>query len=400
MYIESISFSKKPINGKGWEIKECNFNKINLIAGQNSAGKTRLLNAINILINMLINDKIQFNVLFKIKSKWKISLKDKDNRYIYELEIEDNIILYEKLLINGKEYFNRDKNGKYEIEYEKAGIKIESEISKNKFVLSFKYKDRIQHSSLESLSKWVNSVYMYNFGGSLGKNSTLSNKAEDIDEDTLFARINRDDKAVVLKFEKALNKEKEFKDQIIQDFNSIGYNIEDIGTTKIDINSARIPKRIKDVISNISSLLYIKEYGIKDKIFQQDISQGMFRVLSLIIQIKYLEYELDNFSATILIDDIGEGLDYERATKLIKYIIKNSQKLEDKVQLIMTTNDRFTMNNIPLEYWIIINKENNGKINFYTKKTHQECFEDFEDVGLNNFDFFSGEYYKHCIGNE
>ena len=43
MYIESISFSKKPTNGKGWEIKECNFNKINLIAGQNSAGKTRVL---------------------------------------------------------------------------------------------------------------------------------------------------------------------------------------------------------------------------------------------------------------------------------------------------------------------------------------------------------------------
>jgi hypothetical protein len=149
----------------------------------------------------------------------------------------------------------------------------------------------------------------------------------------------------------------------------------------------------KEVQLAMPSILFIQEEDIKDKIFQQDISQGMFRVLSLIIQIKYLEYEL-NSGTTILIDDIGEGLDYERATKLIQYIIKKAEKLEDNIQLIMTTNDRFTMNNVPLEYWIIIDKNSNGKISFYTEKTHSEIFNKFQRIGLSNFDFFSSEYYK------
>ena len=118
----------------------------------------------------------------------------------------------------------------------------------------------------------------------------------------------------------------------------------------------------------------------------------MFRVLSLIIQVNYLEINL-NDHLTILIDDIGEGLDFDRSTNLIKLLIEKAENLKDKIQLVMTTNDRFVMNNVPLDYWTVIDKAD-GEINFYTKKTHPDAFENFEDIGLNNFDFFSGEYYK------
>ena len=393
MYIESISFSKKPIDGIGWEIKECNFNKINLIAGQNSSGKTRLLKSIDTLVNILSDSNKKPNLGFNFK--WKISLKGHENNYNYELEFQDNTVLFEKLLINNEVYFERDKEGKGQIKYEsKKDLVLSFEIEKNKIVLASK-RDRTQHPSLENLFKWMNTVYMYNFGDTLGREISLS-PLRTIDEDDTFDKLNKDDNAVVLKFEKGLKKYgTNFTNGIIEDFNNIGYNIDNIGTTKM--SDKELTKLLKDIALPMPSVLYIKEQNIEDRIFQQDISQGMFRVLSLIIQIKYLEYSLD-FDTTILIDDIGEGLDYERANKLIKYIINKVKKLENKVQLIMTTNDRFTMNNVPLEYWIIINKQDNGKIDFYTKRTHQECFEDFEDIGLNNFDFFAGEYYKNCLG--
>jgi hypothetical protein len=181
-----------------------------------------------------------------------------------------------------------------------------------------------------------------------------------------------------------------FKKEVIEDFNNIGYNIKNINTTKLNEVFKKLPD---DIQLSIPSILYIEEEGIEDRIFQQDVSQGMFRALSLIIQMKYLEYDLGT-STTILIDDIGEGLDYERSTKLIKYIIEKVKNIEDKVQLIMTTNDRFTMNNIPLEYWIIIDKMEDGTIKFYSQETHEKIFKRFKRIGLNNFDFFTSQYYK------
>lgn len=388
MYIEKISFTKKPIDGNGWTIDNCQFDKINLIAGQNSSGKTRLLKAIDMLISILSNN--QKKAVSKFNFKWDIVLKEKDEEYIYYLEIENSIVLYEKLLINDEIYFSRDHDGKGQIQYEsREGLVLDFEIEKDKIVLSSK-RDKKQHPSLELIFRWINSVYMYNFGDTLGRNTFISPKNDLVNEDKLMSEVSKNDNAVVLKFEQGLRKYGEtFKKQIIDDVNSIGYALEDINTTKL----SDIVEDLPDVLLVMPSILYVEEKGISDKIFQQDISQGMFRVLSLIIQITYLEYELDS-SVTILIDDIGEGLDFERATKLIKYIIQSIEKLEDKIQLLMTTNDRFVMNNIPLKYWIIINKQENGKIEFFTKKTHKKSFEDFEDIGLNNFDFFSGEYYK------
>ena len=388
MYIKSISFSKKPLNGNGWEIKECNFSKTNLITGQNSAGKTRLLKSIATLVKILLDDKARASSGFDFE--WDIILQSNENQYIYQLKIENSIILYEKLLINDVEYFKRDENGKGKIKYEDENeVKLKFEIDKHKIVLSSK-RDKTQHPSLEPIFKWFNSVYLYKFGDKLGRDTFMSPKL-DVDEDEMFNQIKKDDDAVVLKFEKALKMYPDtFKKEVIEDFNNIGYNIKNINTTKLNEVFEKLPD---DIQLSIPSILYIEEEGIEDKIFQQDVSQGMFRALSLIIQMKYLEYELDT-STTILIDDIGEGLDYERSTKLIKYIIEKVKNIRDKVQLIMTTNDRFTMNNIPLEYWIIINKEENGKINFYSQKTHEKTFKRFKRIGLNNFDFFTSQYYK------
>jgi len=393
MYLESLSFIKKPINGSGWEINNCNFNKVNLVAGQNASGKTRLLKAIDTLVNILLDNNKK--VIAKFYFNWEIILKEKDNVYIYRLEIKDTTVVYEKLLINNEEYFSRDISGKGQIKYEsKKNLKLDFEIEKDKIAIESK-RDKKQHPSLELIFNWINSVYMYNFGGTLGRNTFIAPKTN-IDEDNISNEISKNDKAVVFKFEKGLEKYKQkFKDDIIKDFNSIGYSIVDIDTTR----NNELFKKLEDSEFPIPSILHIKEKNIDDKIYQQEISQGMFRVLSLIIQIKYLEYELDE-GTTILIDDIGEGLDFERANNLIKYLIKNIEQFKDKIQLIMTTNDRLVMNNVPLEHWIIVDKDNNGKINFYSEKTHPENFENFEDVGLNNFNFFSGEYYKNCAWDD
>ena len=92
----------------------------------------------------------------------------------------------------------------------------------------------------------------------------------------------------------------------------------------------------------------------------------------------------------ILIDDIGEGLDYGRAKSLIDLII--SKASVSSVQILMTTNDRFVMNKMPLEYWSIINRYGQKSL-FYNYRNSAKVFDEFELIGLSNFDFFSSNYF-------
>ena len=117
-------------------------------------------------------------------------------------------------------------------------------------------------------------------------------------------------------------------------------------------------------------------------------SQGMFRAFSVIIQINYSLFTKQ--PSCILIDDIGEGLDFARSSALLNLIIEKVKGTA--TQLIMTTNDRFIMNSVPLEYWIILERRG-GQTIHHNYRNSKEMFEDFELTGLSNFDLFSSNYY-------
>ena len=133
--------------------------------------------------------------------------------------------------------------------------------------------------------------------------------------------------------------------------------------------------------------LAVNEAGLKGQVDQTNISQGMFRALSLIIQMNSAIMR-KNLSC-VLIDDIGEGLDFDRSTKLIRLLIDKAE--DESVQMIMSTNDRFVMNNVPLEYWTIVHRIGN-KVRCINIRNKPELFEEFELTGLNNFDFFSSNF--------
>jgi hypothetical protein len=121
----------------------------------------------------------------------------------------------------------------------------------------------------------------------------------------------------------------------------------------------------------------------------------MFRALSLIIHYNY--YELTEKNLNIAIDDIGEGLDYEKSTSLIKLLIEKTKNTE--IQLIMSSNDKFVMNNTNLEYWQAITRKG-GKVKMHNKFNSKDSFDEFKFTGLNNFDFFTTEFYKSEDNNE
>lgn len=112
-------------------------------------------------------------------------------------------------------------------------------------------------------------------------------------------------------------------------------------------------------------------------------SLGMFRALSAVIRMNLPQFT--NAPSAVFLDDVGEGLDFERSVGLIKTLIEKAEK--GGFQLFMTSNDRFVMNEVPLKYWsVIIRMGSLVKVKNY--ENSRDEFDKFEKLGLNNFDYF------------
>jgi hypothetical protein len=135
--------------------------------------------------------------------------------------------------------------------------------------------------------------------------------------------------------------------------------------------------------------LFVKEADLQVPTGQFGMSDGMFRALALIIHAAFAE--LASLPSCIVVDDIGEGLDYERSTLLIQLLMERANR--KAIQLIMTTNDRFAMNAVPLEAWCGLRRSATG-VETVSERSHPEVFEQFRLTGLNNFDFFKTDFFE------
>ena len=115
----------------------------------------------------------------------------------------------------------------------------------------------------------------------------------------------------------------------------------------------------------------------------------MFRALSLVIHLNFCIFRHE--PRTILIDDIGEGLDFSRSQSFISLLIERARN--NNIQLIMTTNDRFVMNGVPLKNWGVISRSG-GRVKLVNINNSKKVFEEFEYLELNNFDFFSSKFFE------
>jgi predicted ATPase len=100
-------------------------------------------------------------------------------------------------------------------------------------------------------------------------------------------------------------------------------------------------------------------------------------------------------AGSVLIDDIGEGLDFERSLQLIKLLLKKAQG--SGVQLIMATNDRFVMNTAPLETWSVLQRSG-GDSRVFNYGNSKAKFDEFKFAGMNNFDFFATDFVSDGVG--
>lgn len=374
MYLRKLTFRENEGKKIEWLIDHVYLGKINLIVGQNSSGKTRTLNALSDLVDLLTGS----NLVPKINGRYEVLFLKDEKEVLLECEYSDGIIKNEILIWKGEKVLERGADGRGWIIYMggKEKITLEFGISEDQLACYAK-RDKFQHPFLEHIYEWARDMRRFDFSGNLGKTSYALKGSYD-EEEINFRDTNA---SLVPVLFTAIDQHQTFRETVIADMNEIGYNLEDLGISQFSEKSHK-PGQDRYAV-------YTTERGLDKQVLQHDMSQGMFRAFSVLVRVN--RYILKGKSGSIIIDDIGEGLDFSRAKLLVNLLVKKAQS--SGIQLIMSTNDSFIMNTVDIENWAVLHRDGN-KISLYNYENSKEIFEDFKFTGLNNFDFFASEFFK------
>ena len=374
MYLRKLTFKENEGKKIEWLIDDVHLGKINLIVGQNSSGKTRTLNAVSEMVDLL---KGGVNIP-KLHGKYKASFIKDDEEVLLEFEYDNSAILTEILVWKGEKVLERRADGSGWIIYMggKEKIALDFGIATNQLAC-FAKRDKLQHPFLEDIHNWAMNMRRFNFSGNMGKNNYTLKGVFDEDE----VDLSDTGGSLVPELYLALEKFEDFKGQLVSDMNDIGYQLEDAGITQFSDKNRRTQQD--------RFAVYTTEAGLEKQVTQNDMSQGMFRAFSVIVRMN--RYMHEGRTGCIIIDDIGEGLDFSRAKLLVNLLVKKAES--SGIQLIMSTNDSFIMNTVNIESWAVLQR-NGNKISLYNYENSKEIFEEFKFTGLNNFDFYASEFFK------
>ena len=374
MLLKSINYVQFEGLDQEWHLHDFSVGSINLLVGKNASGKSRTLNIIKGLANLICGRLKPVNLK---SGAWKIEFQHGADIPVYEVVVKDGHVEKEEFVVQGKTVLNRSIGGKGKIFLNGLDEDLEFQTPTNELAVVAR-RDSIQHPFFESLYQWGNCLRHFPFGTPLGKDTLVIVQSGGIEDDFDLQKPEN----VVAVFHKAITAHgSAFREAVQADLDTIGYPNADIGLAR--------PQSIifKGTPPGDPLGLYVKEKGLKAITDQNEMSQGMFRALSIVVQLNYFAFE--RRPSCLLIDDIGEGLDFDRSSALITLLIDKAES--NDVQLIMATNDRFVMNRVPLNMWSILERNENG-CRAYNYTNSKEKFDEFKFTGMNNFDFLATDF--------
>ncbi|CAN5858542.1 hypothetical protein BH11BAC7_BH11BAC7_07670 [soil metagenome] len=359
MNLITFSYDTNPLGEDDrWHLEPVKLGRLNLIVGKNATGKSRALVVIHSFAKMIHKADVIYLGVFDFFFQKGAA------EYHYTISNKDGNII-ETLLIDGKPFAERE-NTTARIFSVKQNVWQEVSPPADRLLLHVR-RDIEEYAYFEEIITWSENVQNFSFG-----HVHVSSFIEGTQEKVPASIEN------IPELIQEMSPEQKVK--LLSDLNSIGYNISKLDTRK---GKGDIP------------FLYIKENEVKGIITQRVISQGMFRVIALLIFIHHL---LEQKKASlIVIDDLCEGLDYERATKLGKLLF--GSLLPENVQLVATSNDSFLMDVVDIKDWNVFHRKGTC-VKSLNYRENKSLFENFKFSGLSNFDFFSSDYIASHLNQE
>ncbi|MFM6215436.1 MAG: AAA family ATPase [Dolichospermum sp.] len=344
MKIQSFKFSN---NKQNWHIEEVKFESLNLLVGGSGVGKTRILNALNLIsdtakgVNRNLDD-LEWSINFShLGQNYRWDLKSSSTK---KEEISLNVndskqteIVYEKLV-------RYDDDSELEILFRNDS---DSKFNSEKLPKLKRTESAINLLSEEDLIIPVRQAFerlIFNFEtrqqSMIGLHFDPSEITIDIEDDEVqnYKEFFADFPPVV----KAFYLQKFFPDV----FNEIKEYYIDIFS---EVNDVRVSSE-RDKYGDFMLFFEIQENGLEDWIPQQRISSGMFRTLIFLVEVTAATEE-----SVILIDEFENSLGINCMAELTDFILDKSSD----IQFILTSHHPYIINNIPWDNWQIVNKSGN-----------------------------------------
>lgn len=373
MRLQSVKYVEFEGTPQEWRLESLTLADANLIVGKNASGKSRTLSVIRGLAQCLAGLRT-----VSLSGHYDVEFIHDGQALHYQLHYEDSQVVMEQYSIAGEIRLNRGVGGAGTIWAEDIDggktIRFQTPTSE---VAAVARRDSVQHSFLEPLYTWGTALRHYQFGTPLGKDRlavSVEQGSKPIDT--------RDPNAVVALYRQADKAFKgTFRQAVIRDMHQLGYDVEELGV------QAPVSIRIEGGLPGEVVGLYVKEKDLPGITDQHSMSQGMFRALSILIQLNYSQ--MAEQSACLLIDDIGEGLDFDRSCRLIDLLRAKAKTAN--LQLVLSSNDQFVMNRVPLEEWSVLQRQGNH-VRVLNYENSRDLFEEFKFTGLSNFSFLEMDF--------
>jgi energy-coupling factor transporter ATP-binding protein EcfA2 len=390
MYLKTLTYHEHENTPTTWAVKKLNFGHVTLLVGKNSSGKSRVLSVIASLAGLLAGRVGGFG-----SGTWDANFARSKGEAVekqtYHVSFSGGVVVSEFFRIKNSIVMRRDEKGEGFVLRKNTENKVQYKVDRNQLMAVVR-SDAYQHPQFDHLKKWAKNVCLYRFGSEFGRGNLVGTIAPPPDPTAILEVSSLVENVTQVFANTKARFEAEYRDSVVEDMNSIGYEIDDILLVQVGGGFS--------VNGSAPMALGVKEKRVSCYVAQDHLSQGMYRALAIIIQFNAnvlwtrssmvgREPKLGD-SPLVLIDDIGEGLDHERSRKLIELLMKKA--LKHNIQIVMSSNDRYVMNYVSLEYWSVLQREG-AVVTAIDHTNAQDVFEEFSYSGLSNFDFFSGKHY-------
>ncbi len=346
MILKSFKFASS-----GWSLDKLTLGQTNLIVGKNSTGKTRSLDSL-LTVKRILDQTLEINDLKPLDSELILSHNGDEIKFAFATSGKQ--IVREVLNINGKDIISRD-GAHAEINGETVNPPAD------KLMIHVR-RDTTKYPIIEDIIGWAEKMIVRSF----------------IDTDS---PSNEELFNIVAQFSD------DMKQHIVSMANEVGFPLTMIDTFE---NAFGIDaEKINPANLEIFKYIMFQEQGIPHLLLFDELSNGMQRTILLFIFIELLINS--SIPALVAIDDLGEGLDFIRATKVGKKLFETCQKAD--VQLIATSNEEFMMNIVDINHWNVLVRDGQT-VRSITSSSAPEIFEDFSYSGLSNFDFFTSDIFQ------
>lgn len=346
MKINSFTFRN---NTQNWQINEIKFDNLNLLVGSSGVGKTTILKALVLIFNVA-----QGKVLPLENLEWAIDFSHLGQDYRWEITtnpIQDSFSSEQmRVEISEEKLIKFEDNAETEILHRsKTKSKLNGEnlrkFKKTESAISLLAEEESIAPIFEAFKRFIVKVIPQGLIPSIGVDPSNMHVLLDseIEDSNYFIHLEKfkdmaaDAPTVLTAYYLEKNFPKTF-DEIKDIYTGIFPNVEDV----------RVNAEMKSD-NRYALLIEILESGSANWISQVQISSGMYRVLTCLIDILASPEE-----SVIVIDEFENSLGINCMPQLTDFILDKSPNL----QFILTSHHPYIINNIPWETWQLVSRTN------------------------------------------